>query len=197
MPGRFFEAVQGPEDGKTVKLKPYEGYFFKGLDHHHLTREGFLHLKLAEPRSFDYNRLKPWDDRLRMPQFRFARSRQLKGETNEQYQARLERDEAEAREAVMTFILGLVAEPIPAKYVATPKGEKHAEAVGRQVLDKYNCAGCHQVAPGVYDFKVTPQITDSLQERYKRIAEASLRADRPRLPEPQRLVRDERRRGTG
>jgi mono/diheme cytochrome c family protein len=55
-------------------------------------RIGFLHQKLAEPRSFDFGTLhaKPWNDRLRMPQFRFS---------------------DEEREAVMTFVLGLVAQP--------------------------------------------------------------------------------------
>ncbi len=150
LPGRFFEPVTVQEDGKEVTLKPYEGFFAEALEHHH--REGFLHLKLAEPRSYDFNRIRSWDDRLRMPQFRFARSRQRKGESAKQYQARLEADEAAAREAIMTFILGLVAEPIPSKYLHTPNREKRAEAAGRQVLDRYNCAGCHQVRPGVYQF---------------------------------------------
>ena len=48
----------------------------------------------------------------------------------------------------MTFILGLVAEPVPAKYVNTPARTGLAEVKGRQVLDKFNCAGCHQVQPG-------------------------------------------------
>src|SRR5262245_6688054 len=88
-----------------------------------------------------------------MPQFKFARSRKKAGESDEQHRARLEVEEAEAREAVMTFILGLVAEPVPLKYVNNPKPEKSAEVIGRQVLDKYNCGGCHQIRPGVFDFK--------------------------------------------
>ena len=43
----------------------------KPLDHHQ--REGFLNQKLTEPRSYDYDRMRVWDDRLRMPQFRFSR----------------------------------------------------------------------------------------------------------------------------
>src|SRR5262249_5200282 len=45
---------------------PYEKLFYEALEHHQ--REGFLHLKLQEPRSFDYHRQRTWDDRLRMPQ---------------------------------------------------------------------------------------------------------------------------------
>src|SRR5207237_4601701 len=96
-----------------------------------------------------------WDERLRMPQFKFARPKRLADESDADYERRASRDEAEAREAVMTFVLGLVAEPVPAKYVNTPAGDKAALAKGRQVLEKFNCAGCHQVQPGIYEFKTT------------------------------------------
>src|SRR5262249_6369290 len=46
------------------KGEPYEKHFYEDLEHH--GREGFLPLKLEEPRSYDYNRLRTWDDRLRM-----------------------------------------------------------------------------------------------------------------------------------
>ena len=42
--------------GDNKILKPYEQYFADMLDHHHRQREGFLHLKLEEPRSYDYDR---------------------------------------------------------------------------------------------------------------------------------------------
>jgi mono/diheme cytochrome c family protein/cytochrome c1 len=188
---------------------PYERFYAERLSPHHETREGFLHQKLREPRSYDYNRLRVWDDRLRMPQFNFSRSRPVRiqkreGETEEAYVRRLEeafyrvhkikpqptegekhdfekkdykayiarllveseaiadKEEAEAREAVMTFILGLVAEPIPDKFINQPTADRRAEVKGRQVLDKYNCAGCHLVQPGIYDFKRTADVLDSL-----------------------------------
>ena len=102
-----------------------------------------------------------------MPQFRFARSRPRAGETEEAYEVREEREEGEAREAVMTFILGLVAEPIPLKYVNTPGPDRLAEMQGRKVLDKYNCIGCHQVRPGVYDVKPTKETLDALEKAYQ------------------------------
>jgi mono/diheme cytochrome c family protein len=142
---------------------PIEKQFADALEHH--TREGFLHLKLAEPRSFDYERLRAWDDRLRMPQFAFARSRKHKDESDEEYKARQEREEAEAREAVMTFILGLVAEPM-GKYIHAPKPDRLAEVKGRQVLDKFNCASCHQLRSGVYEFKSTEESLKQLEENY-------------------------------
>lgn len=134
------------KDGKP----PYEAIFADAVSHHQ--REGFLHQKLAEPRSYDFNRLRTWDDRLRMPQFSFAgKVKPREGESPEQAHARVE---AENREAVMTFILGLVAEPIPPRYLNNPLPDRAAEIKGLGVLDKYNCAGCHQLRPGIYEFKV-------------------------------------------
>jgi mono/diheme cytochrome c family protein len=152
--------------------KPYEEFFFHALEHHQ--REGFLHQKLLNPRSYDYHRLRAWDDRLRMPQFRFARSRQRSGESDEAFQARAWREEAEAREAVMTFILGLVADPIPQKYVHHPAPDRLAEVKGRQVLEKYNCAGCHRIREGVFEFKAN-DLTDRFLEFSKSaVAQADL-----------------------
>jgi mono/diheme cytochrome c family protein len=139
------------KDGKP----PYEKFYAEQLDHGHQTRVGFLSLKLQEPRSYDYNRIVGWSERLRMPQFKFARPKRLTGESDADYEKRASREDADAKEAVMTFVLGLVAEPVPAKYVNVPAGDKAALVKGRQVLDKFNCAGCHQVQPGIYDFKLT------------------------------------------
>jgi len=139
------------QDGK----RPYEKFFAAQLDHRHHTREGFLHLKLQEPRSYDYNRVRSWDDRLRMPQFKFARPIRQPNESDEAFAQRSSKEEAAAREAVMTFILGLVAEPVPAKYVYNPPQDRHDEVKGRQVLEKFNCGGCHLIRPGVFDLKLT------------------------------------------
>ena len=42
----------------------------------------------------------------------------------------------------------LVAEPVPLKYLNQPNEDKRDEVRGRQVLDKFNCSGCHQIRPG-------------------------------------------------
>ncbi len=145
--------------------KPFEEIFYQALEHHH--REGFLHLKLEDPRSYDYHRLRTWDDRLRMPQFRFARAVRKEGESDEEYNARQSLEEAEAREAVMTFILGLVADPVNLKYVYNPPTDRLAEVKGRQVIEKFNCAGCHQLRSGVYEFKPTDEALGNLEASYK------------------------------
>jgi mono/diheme cytochrome c family protein len=123
-----------------------------------------LHQKLNEPRSFDYSRKLAWDDRLRMPQFRFARDA-ARHKDEDPVKAAVE--EVEAREAVMTFVLGLVAEPVPNAYTPHPDTDRQAEIKGRQVLDKFNCAGCHMIRAGVYDFKLTDDAREELASSYK------------------------------
>jgi hypothetical protein len=134
---------------------PYEKFFAELLSHHHRSREGYLHQKIVDPRSYDFDRVRAWDDRARMPQFKFARIRQKPEESDSDFEARSIKEEADAREAVMTFILGLVAEQVPQKSINQPTGDRMAQVKGRQVLDNFNCAGCHLVGPGVFDFRLT------------------------------------------
>jgi mono/diheme cytochrome c family protein len=156
------DAPWGFKDGKA----PYEQHYFDALEHHH--REGFLHQKLMEPRSYDFNRTRAWDDRLRMPQFQFARSRQHKDESDDDYKVRQAHEEGGAREAVMTFILGLTAENISPKYIYRPPSDRHAEARGRQLLEKYNCIGCHQVRSSAFEFKLTEDLRKDLTAKADR-----------------------------
>lgn len=87
-------------------------------------RIGFIYQKLKEPRSYDYDKTenKRYNERLRMPQFPFS---------------------AEEREAVITFVIGLVADPPQPKYIYKARDRQAALVAGRQVLEKYNCGGCH------------------------------------------------------
>jgi len=101
---------------------PDTGYFVQSLNSHQ--RNGFLWQKLREPRSFDYaaTKIKRYDERLRMPLFPFN---------------------AEQREQVMTFVLGLTSEPPADKYIYNPGPREKAIVQGRHVIEKYNCGGCH------------------------------------------------------
>ena len=92
---------------------------------------GFLYQKLHRPRSYDYlkksEKYKTWDDRLRMPQFAWA-------------------NDPAAVEEVMTFVLGLTSERIPAKLSCprhSTRRRRRRVAVGAKDLNRYNCAGCH------------------------------------------------------
>ena len=142
----------------TAKQPPYEKFFVDMLSHSHRMREGFLHLKLMSPRAYDYNRVRDWNDRARMPQFKFSRIKRLPDESDEAFQIRRDRDEAEGREAAMTFILGLIAEPIPPKYLPDYSPERMAEIRGRKVIEKFNCSSCHLIRPGIYDMLLSNDI---------------------------------------
>jgi hypothetical protein len=87
-------------------------------------RIGFIYQKLKEPRSYDYEKTenKRYNERLRMPQFPFS---------------------VDEREAIIAFVLGLVAEPPREKYVFQPDAQRRALIAGQKVLEKYNCGGCH------------------------------------------------------
>jgi mono/diheme cytochrome c family protein len=147
---------------------PFDTFFAEALLHK--TREGYLYQKLNEPRSYDFNRLRAWDDRSRMPKFSFARTRLAKGEksvNDPKFKKRQREAESEARQAVMTFVLGLVAEPIPSKFVSAPGPDRLAEVRGLQVLERYNCIGCHQVQPGTFVFKKTDPVLNKFEELAK------------------------------
>lgn len=148
---KVIEIVLTPE---IEKKEPYEKFYASALLGHPPERLGYLNQKLRDPRSYDFNRIRTWDDRARMPQFQFSRPRreQLSDPNYNRFA-----EEAAAREAVATFVLGLVAEQVPVKSINTPKGDRLAEVKGRQIIDKYNCAGCHLIRPGSYDFKLDPK----------------------------------------
>ncbi|PHR89440.1 MAG: hypothetical protein COA78_35890 [Blastopirellula sp.] len=107
------------------------------------SRIGFIEQKLRAPRSYDYKKAenKKYNDRLRMPQFPF-------------------KDDAE-RESVITFVLGLIAEPPAVQYVYNPKPRQKAIVEGRKVLDKFNCAGCHILEMEKWDLAFEPGFFES------------------------------------
>lgn len=124
-----------------------KGYFMDALGHHQ--REGFIWQKLREPRSYDYKKTenKSYIDRLRMPQFNLSDAQ---------------------RETIMTFVLGLVSEPPPAKYVYNPGPRQKAILAGQRVLEKYNCGGCHamEMQRWEIDYKPGSVPAPSLAEEY-------------------------------
>ncbi len=107
-------ADQAPDD-------PRHGFFREALMAGR--REGFLWQKLAQPRSFDYQKAgnKGFDEQLRMGRFTLTDAQ---------------------REAIITFVLGLVSEPAENRL---PRFDARRTAIveGRKVLDKYACATCH------------------------------------------------------
>ena len=142
-----------PHDGHSYginvnELPPDEGYYTSALMSH--SREGFLRQKLLEPRSYDYEKVKNkgYNDRLRMPLFPWAAG------VMETDVKRQKRDEE--IEAIMTFVLGLVAEPPASEYVYQPDTRREAIVQGEKVLAKFNCAGCHTLELGRWDLAYRP-----------------------------------------
>ena len=116
-------------------VDPDTGYFLEKMLAH--DRQGFLWQKLRAPRSYDYQKTenKSYNERYRMPQFPF--------------------DEKQ-REAVMTFVLGLVAEPPAEEFLHRPSPRKQARLDGLAVLEQFNCGGCHVLETERWDIRYAP-----------------------------------------
>ena len=125
-------------------------YYHDAIDHH--KRQGFLWQKLHEPRSFDYEKLnlaiKPYDERLRMPQFHF------------------DSDEAENDrkiESVVTFVLGMTADPPAEQFVYRPAGDSRNQIEGVKLLTRFNCVGCHMMETPQFTFQFNPEFHELTQ----------------------------------
>jgi len=90
-------------------------------------REGFAWQKLLSPRSFDYQKTghRGYQEQLRMGRFHLTDAQ---------------------REAITTFVLGLVADPPAGKYVCRPEGRERTLVEGRAVIEAYRCDVCHTLA---------------------------------------------------
>jgi len=118
-----------------ASVDPDTGFFLEKLLAHE--REGFLWQKLRAPRSYDYKKVenKSYNERYRMPQFPFNDAQ---------------------REAVMTFVLGLVAEPPAPQFVHQPSPREQARLDGLVVAEQFNCGGCHTLAMDRWDVAFRP-----------------------------------------
>ncbi|MGD8328642.1 MAG: c-type cytochrome [Acidobacteriota bacterium] len=92
---------------------------YLGIEH---TRDAFLRAKLAAPRSVDNGKIKLPQEKARMPNFGLT---------------------ADEIEAIATAILGYTDEEIPAARKPAKTPRKVAEEAGRNIVDDYNCRGCH------------------------------------------------------
>jgi cytochrome c2 len=107
----------------------------------HGDRSGFIWQKLTEPRSYDYHKVanKKYTDRLRMPLFPLG---------------------PESRESVVTFVLGLVADPPAEQFVYHGDPWRNAISEGMAVIQKYNCNGCHMLEPEQWNLEFPPDELD-------------------------------------
>ncbi len=129
-------ASQVPSDHPAADDESYESFYHTRLFEH--DRAGFIWQKLKEPRSYDFRKARnkdSYNDRLRMPLFPL--------------------DNAD-REAVITFVLGLVADPPAHEFVYHPDENRKALIAGNAVLEKYNCVGCHIIDPEQWAIEFEP-----------------------------------------
>jgi len=169
------------------KYGPDTGYFLTGLLSGH--RQGFIWQKLRQPRSYDYKKTinKGYNERLRMPKFTFS--------LNEQ-------ENEAAREAIITFVLGLVSEPPRDQYIYQPDARMKAIVEGRKALNKFNCAGCHamdverwQTAYSEEDFRSPPAVVDfPFLSPHFTASEVEVTRRRQAWPPPRHAVRTPRAR---
>jgi len=124
------------KQGKLAKRDPDHDFFTEAVLAKR--REGFIWQKLRSPRSFDYKKAgnKGYNEHLLMGRFTLT---------------------DEEREAIVTFVLGLVAEPPRKKYVYQPDVRSKAIIEGRKVLDKYACAECHTLRMEQWSFEYDPE----------------------------------------
>ncbi len=117
-------------------VKPIERFDFALLEHEIMHKIGlenprdevakariaWLTTKLNDPRVFDTGKYKKPEDKLRMP----------KSGLNEQ-----------ETQALVTFIMGLTGEKVPAKFKRNLSERDKAIVDGTFLIKRYNCVGCH------------------------------------------------------
>ena len=115
------------------ETEPFDESFYQ-YQISQLDRSGFIWQKLKEPRSYDYKKThnKRYNERLRMPLFPLG---------------------PEQRESIITFVLGLVAEPPAEEFIYEGTPQRNAITEGWAVIQQFNCAGCHIFEPERWDIE--------------------------------------------
>jgi len=88
------------------------------------SREGYLYAHLLNPRRWDGGIDVAYKDLLRMPNFYM---------------------EKKQAESIVTVILGMVSDKVPAEGMRNLNANEKNYANGYKVMNKYNCIGCHQI----------------------------------------------------
>lgn len=118
--GGFEEAKPIGTELTYEASKPIVRFDFGFVDIEH-TVPAWIYQKLMHPRSFDKNKVKPFQDKLKMPKFGFS---------------------PEEADLVTTFVLGLRKYQTPVHRTIQARGQEEIRE-GRKLLHHYNCRGCH------------------------------------------------------
>ena len=136
---------------------PAIGYFMEKLFGHE--REGFIWQKLRARAVTTTRkpRTRVTTSGLRMPQFSFGALDPANGKNRKELAD-------EKREQIITFVLGLVAEPPAQQYVYKSTPRRGAIDEGLKVVEKFNCKGCHAFQMDHWDVAYQPEDFDSPPE---------------------------------
>jgi cytochrome c551/c552 len=113
------EPITDPDDLARLPEGPAKQPWY---DH-----KGFFEHKLAEPNIWDKGKIKPEEEKLRMPNLHL---------TKEQVRA------------LTTFLMGSQESALPVTYQYKPLDYRRDIQEGWWLIRKYNCMGCHQLIPG-------------------------------------------------
>src|SRR6266851_4475515 len=113
------EPITDPDDIARLPEGPAKQSWY---DH-----KGFFEHKLAEPNIWDKGKIKPEEEKLRMPN------------------PHLDKEQVQA---LTTFLMGSQESALPASYQYRPLDYRRDVQEGWWVVRKYNCMGCHQLIPG-------------------------------------------------
>ncbi len=113
------EPISDPDDLARLPEGPAKQPWYDG--------KGFFEHKLAEPNVWDKGKIKPEEEKLRMPNLHL---------TKEQVRA------------LTTFLMGSQESALPVTYQYKPLDYRKDIQEGWWVVRKYNCMGCHQLIPG-------------------------------------------------
>jgi cytochrome c551/c552 len=113
------EPISDPQDLARLPEGPAKQPWY---DH-----KGFFEHKLAEPNIWDKGKIKPEEEKLRMPN------------------PHLDKEQVQA---LTTFLMGSQESALPVSYQYKPLDYRRDIQEGWWVVAKYNCTGCHQLIPG-------------------------------------------------
>jgi hypothetical protein len=113
------EPISDPDDLARLPEGPAKQPWY---DH-----KGFFEHKLAEPNIWDKGKIKPEEEKLRMPNLHLTKD--------------------QVRE-LTTFLMGSQESALPVTYQYKPLDYHRDIQEGWWVVRKYNCMGCHQLIPG-------------------------------------------------
>jgi cytochrome c551/c552 len=115
------------EGSKPIERLDFALLTHKAEEEGWMTHKGFFEHKLADPAIYDQGKEKARQDRLKMPNFNFAKPE---------------------IDAVTTLLEGSVDASVPPRYFYAPADQRQDTIEGWWVVRKYNCMGCHKVHVG-------------------------------------------------